>query len=62
MQKIDFAYSPMVCNPVFFLSRGELCKARKEYASYGREKPIRKNKKRGTFQKGKWNVPRWGVG
>jgi hypothetical protein len=46
----------------FFLSRGELCKARKEYASYGREKPIRKNKKRGTFQKGKWNVPRWGVG
>lgn len=52
MQKIDFAYSPMVCNPVFFLSRGELCKARKEYASYGRENPIRKNKNAGRSKKG----------
>ena len=36
----------------FFLSRGELCKARKEYASYGREKPIRKNKNAGRSRKG----------
>ena len=62
MQKIDFATPLWYATLFFFLSRGELCKARKEYASYGREKPIRKNKKRGTFQKGKWNVPRWGVG
>ena len=36
----------------FFLSRGELYKARKEYASYGREKPIRKNKNAGRSRKG----------
>ena len=52
MQKIDFAYSLWYATLFFFLSRGEFCKARKEYASYGRENPIRKNKNAGRSRKG----------